>query len=41
MGLDMYLESMPKVKGYSFEQLIELDNKICEFDSLNSMYCEC
>ena len=39
MGLDMYLKSMPKLQGYSFEKLVELDDKLreCEFDSLNSM----
>lgn len=37
MGLDMFLKSMPRVKGYSFEQLVKLDDKMREFDSLNSM----
>lgn len=37
MGLDMYLKAMPKIEGYSFDKLIELDNLICEFDSLESM----
>lgn len=28
MGLDMYLGKMPKLKGYSFEELIEISHLI-------------
>lgn len=31
MGLDMYLEKMPKIKGYNFGELIEISNHIANY----------
>ena len=33
MGLDMYLEKMPKIKGYSFDELIKISNHIAGYNT--------